>query len=64
MLLKEGPKLDEEFSRLIMHKDFTESIREIRKGKINLGTLGSKAYEAESELLFFWQIDSLKSYKI
>lgn len=32
-----------------MHKDFTESIREIRKGKINLGTLGSKAYEAESE---------------
>lgn len=41
--------MEEEFSKLIMHKDFKESIEEVKIGGINLGKLGSEFYSPESE---------------
>lgn len=41
--------MEKEFAKLIVHKDFKESIEEIRKGRIFLGNLGSGMYDPESE---------------
>lgn len=41
--------MQKEFSKLIMHKDFKDSIEEVRNGRIHLGNLGSGSYDAESE---------------
>lgn len=41
--------MEKEFSKLIMHRDFKETIEDVRKGKIHLGSLGTGSYEAESE---------------
>lgn len=41
--------MEGEFSKLIMHKDFKNTIEEVKRGNIYLGSLGSGSYQAESE---------------
>ncbi len=41
--------MDTTFSKLIIHKDFKDSIQEVRNSKIYIGNLGSGKFESENE---------------
>jgi hypothetical protein len=46
---KEVYTTNKEFTRLIVHEDFTSTLDSLRERKIHLGEMGSNSYEAESD---------------